>query len=129
MLGENNEWGVVVENTDEALYEGIKKRVDIMFDLGLEDEARNIMCGGRNISRTAAQAIGYKEFLPYFNGEKSISEVSADIKLATRHYAKRQIIWFRRYSDAVRLVPDSEGFVKSAKELADEAILYIVSNR
>lgn len=113
----------------DLLYSRIEKRVDIMFDLGLEDEVRRVLCRGREISRTAAQAIGYKEFIPYFNGEKSLAEVSADIKLATRHYAKRQMIWFRRYKDAVRLVLDEFGGIKSPSQLADEAILYIVSNR
>ncbi|MBE6616388.1 MAG: tRNA (adenosine(37)-N6)-dimethylallyltransferase MiaA [Ruminococcaceae bacterium] len=113
----------------DLLYSRIEKRVDIMFDLGLEDEVRRVLCRGRKISRTAAQAIGYKEFIPYFSGEKSIAEVLADIKLATRHYAKRQMIWFRRYKDAVRLVPDEFGEIKSPAQLADEAILYIVSNQ
>lgn len=111
----------------DLLYSRIEKRVDIMFELGLENEVRNVLCTGRNISRTAAQAIGYKEFLPYFAGEKSLADVSADIKLATRHYAKRQLIWFRRYNDVIRLVPDEGGIIKSSAQLADEAILYIVS--
>ena len=111
------------------MYSRIEKRVDIMIDMGLEREVRDILCSGREISRTASQAIGYKEFLPYFNGEKTLDEVAADIKLATRHYAKRQMIWFRRYKDAVRLVPDENGTVKTAAQLADEAILYIVSNK
>ena len=60
-------------------------------------------------------------------GEKSLADVSADIKLATRHYAKRQLIWFRRYNDVIRLVPDEGGIIKSSAQLADEALLYIVS--
>ncbi len=110
----------------ELLYSRIEQRVDIMMELGLEKEVRDILCSGRNISRTAAQAIGYKEFVPYFNGEKTLDEVSAEIKLATRHYAKRQMIWFRRNTDAVRLVPDKDGVMRSSSSLADEAILYIV---
>lgn len=113
----------------DLLYSRIEKRVDIMIDMGLEMEVRDILCSGREISRTASQAIGYKEFVPYFKGEKTLDEVAADIKLATRHYAKRQMIWFRRYKDAVRLVPDENGTVKTAAQLADEAILYIVSNK
>lgn len=113
----------------DLLYSRIEKRVDIMFELGLEEEVRRVILGGGEVSRTAAQAIGYKEFIPYFNGEKTLGDVSADIKLATRHYAKRQLIWFRRYNDVVRLVPDEFGEVKSSSQLADEAILYIVSKR
>jgi len=107
----------------DLLYSRIEKRVDIMMDEGLEAEAKNLLCSGRTISRTAAQAIGYKEFLPYFAGEKTLGEVAAEIKLATRHYAKRQLIWFRRMKDVHRLVPDSEdGTVRSADSLADEAV-------
>lgn len=110
----------------DLLYSRIEKRVDIMMDMGLEREVRDILCTGRNISRTASAAIGYKEFIPYFEGEKTLDDVRAEIKLATRHYAKRQLIWFRRYKDAVRLVPDKNGNVMTPAELADEALLYIV---
>ncbi len=113
----------VLEFADrDLLYSRIEKRVDIMMNDGLEEEARNLLCTGRGISRTAAQAIGYKEFLPYFAGEKTLDEVSAEIKLATRHYAKRQLIWFRRMQDVHRLVPDENGILKTADQLADEAI-------
>ena len=113
----------VLEFADrDLLYSRIEKRVDIMMDEGLTEEAERILRTGRNISRTAAQAIGYKEFLPYFAGEKTLDEVAAEIKLATRHYAKRQLIWFRRMQNVYRLVPDENGTVKTADRLADEAI-------
>lgn len=110
----------------DLLYSRIEKRVDIMMHEGLEEEAKNLLCTGRNVSRTAAQAIGYKEFLPYFAGEKTLDEVSAEIKLATRHYAKRQLIWFRRMKDVYRLVPDlADGTVRSAESLAEEAVSFL----
>ncbi|MBQ7930034.1 MAG: tRNA (adenosine(37)-N6)-dimethylallyltransferase MiaA [Clostridia bacterium] len=110
----------------DLLYSRIEKRVDIMMHEGLEEEAKNLLCTGRNVSRTAAQAIGYKEFLPYFAGEKTLDEVSAEIKLATRHYAKRQLIWFRRMKDVHRLVPDlADGTVRSAESLAEEAASFL----
>ena len=110
----------------DLLYSRIEKRVDIMMHEGLEEEAKNLLCTGRNVSRTAAQAIGYKEFLPYFAGEKTLDEVSAEIKLATRHYAKRQLIWFRRMKDVHRLVPDlADGTVRSAESLAEEAVSFL----
>lgn len=112
----------VIDFADRGLlYNRIEKRVDIMLEEGLENEVRQILCSGRNISKTAAQAIGYKEFLPYFRGECSLQDVAAEIKLATRHYAKRQLIWFRRDKTAYRLVPDSEGQLKTAEKLASEA--------
>ena len=103
------------------LYRRIERRVDMMMEAGLEKEARDLLCSGRPVSRTAAQAIGYKEFLPYFRGECSLSDVAAEIKLATRHYAKRQMIWFRRYEDALRPAPDENGAMKDGDRLAEEA--------
>ena len=106
----------------ELLYDRINRRVDIMFDEGLEREAREILLSGKKISRTAAQAIGYKEFLPYCAGEKTIDEVREEIKLATRHYAKRQLIWFRKDKVSHRLVPDKDGEVRNTSDIADEAV-------
>ena len=114
----------------DLLYSRIEKRVDIMMNDGLLEEARRVL-SIENLSRTAAQAIGYKEILPYFNNEKTLDEVSADIKLSTRHYAKRQLIWFRRYKGEgiYRLVPDTpSGEVRPAFELAAEALSMIEKN-
>ncbi len=111
------------------LYERIERRVDFMMKDGLENEARALYADGRTISPTAAQAIGYKEFLPYFRGEATLDETAAAIKLATRHYAKRQMIWFRRYTDKIILTPDDgEGHMKPTAALADEAAELIERN-
>ncbi len=106
----------------QLLYDRINLRVDIMMDEGLEKEARSLLCTDRKIGRTAAQAIGYKEFMPYFRGEKKISEVVDDIKIATRHYAKRQLIWFRKDNVSHRLFADDNGNMKNTSSLADEAV-------
>ena len=74
------------------LYERIERRVDLMMAGGLEEEARALFAPGREVARTAAQAIGYKEFLPYFRGECSLADVTAAIKLATRHYAADDLV-------------------------------------
>lgn len=75
----------------EHLYTRINKRVDLMFDKGLLEEARYIYEKyGNNIS-----AIGYKELFLYFNGEISFSEAVELIKRNSRRYAKRQFTWFR----------------------------------
>lgn len=114
---------IILTFEDRALlYERIERRVDVMMAGGLEAEARALFAPGRTVSRTAAQAIGYKEFLPYFRGECALSDVTAAIKLATRHYAKRQMIWFRRYPDALRLAPDEGGRMKSPDRLLAEAL-------
>ena len=69
------------------------RRVEEMMAAGLEDEARRLY--GRALSRTARQAIGYKELFSYFEGQKSREEAVQDIKIHTRQYAKRQLTWFR----------------------------------
>lgn len=78
----------------DFLYERINKRVDVMFEKGLEAEARQYLKNKNN--STSAQAIGYKELEPYFNGEISFEEASENLKRATRRYAKRQLTWFHR---------------------------------
>lgn len=75
------------------LYAAIEKRVDGMFEKGLEKEARAL--AARSCAATAAQAIGYKEFLPYFEGQCSLEDVKNQIKQSSRRYAKRQLTWFR----------------------------------
>lgn len=81
----------------DELYRRIDARVDAMIRLGLEAEARAIFDRyGRG--GTAAQAIGYKEFLPYFDGLRTLPETVDTIKMETRRYAKRQMTWFRQIS-------------------------------
>lgn len=78
----------------QFLYDRINRRVDIMMDNGLLEEAR--MFFENPLGRTAKQAIGYKELNPYFEGEKSLEECIENLKMQTRRYAKRQLTWFRR---------------------------------
>ena len=79
----------------ERLYERIDKRVDIMLEMGLEKEIRELMADGVfESSVTAGQAIGYKELFGYINGESSYEEAVAILKQSTRRYAKRQLTWF-----------------------------------
>ena len=77
-----------------VLYNRIDQRVDQMLEAGLVEEARAVWQEG-NI-RTAANAIGYKELIPYFEGSTTLEEAVAIIKQETRRYAKRQLTWFRR---------------------------------
>ena len=81
-------------NDRQFLYDRINTRVDLMFDMGLLDEAKKFL--SKNLSSTASKAIGYKEFIPYFNGESSLVECKNLLKMETRRYAKRQITWFKR---------------------------------
>ena len=77
-----------------VLYNRINKRVDIMLEKGLIEECRAVYENEK--LGTACQAIGYKEFIPYFDGIKPKEECIDKIKQYSRNYAKRQLTWFRR---------------------------------
>ena len=87
--------GLTCEDRDK-LYDRTNKRVDVMVDNGLVDECRAVYEQGG--LKTACQAIGFKELIPYFNGDLTVDECIDKIKLETRHYAKRQLTWFRNLS-------------------------------
>lgn len=78
----------------ESMNARIDRRVSEMFSLGLEREVRELCGKGLRDTVTASQAIGYKEFYPYFDGECDLDRVKENICLDTRHYAKRQLTWF-----------------------------------
>ena len=99
-----------------VLYERIGRRVDAMVENGVLDEAKQVY-DHRETYRTAAQAIGYKEFFPYFAGEQSLADCTEKLKQATRNYAKRQLTWFRRQNDAVWLYIDEEDVIARACSL------------
>lgn len=95
------------------LYQRIDRRVDQMLADGLLEEAELVW---RNRERycTAAQAIGYKEFFPYFEQAQTLAECAARLKQATRRYAKRQLTWFRHQSDAVWLYVEDADLLERA---------------
>jgi tRNA dimethylallyltransferase len=78
----------------EKLYDRIGLRVDKMVEAGLIEEAEKMYKSGLN--STAVQAIGHKEFFPFFSGEISLENATENLKRETRRYAKRQLTWFRR---------------------------------
>ncbi len=77
----------------QKLYDRINRRVDIMLENGLEEEAKRML---KKTSSTSRQAIGHKELAPYFDGEITLCQATDNLKKETRHYAKRQLTWFRR---------------------------------
>lgn len=105
---------IYIEFADrQKLYERIEKRVDIMVSTGLIEEAEKFISLGEET--TAKQAIGYKEIKPYFYGDCSIEEALDNLKKETRHYAKRQMTWFRRNEDKFTVCPDEDAdFVNTA---------------
>lgn len=95
---------VLAYENRQVLYDRINMRVDKMAENGLLEEAEKCLS---QQSKTAAQAIGHKELKPYFDGRCSLGDALSHLKQETRHYAKRQITWFKRRSEAVTLTMDS----------------------
>ncbi len=80
----------------EVLYERIDKRVDIMMEAGLVDEVKTLMASGVSRDNTSMQGLGYKEIAAYLEGECSLDDAVNILKRDTRHFAKRQLTWFKR---------------------------------
>ena len=86
----------VLNDKRELLYERINKRVDKMIQLGLVEEVSILLDKGLDSSYNSMQGIGYKEIVEYLDGKCSLDEAVDNIKKNTRHFAKRQLTWFRR---------------------------------
>ncbi|WP_454969940.1 tRNA (adenosine(37)-N6)-dimethylallyltransferase MiaA [Eubacterium sp.] len=124
---EQNENSMLIDSPYDALYIGIgykdrhklydriNKRVDLMLDAGLENEARQ-MLGKQGL--TARQAIGHKELQPYIDGKITLDEAVEGLKRETRRYAKRQLTWFRRNENINWLYADE----MSRDELVEKAV-------
>ena len=95
------------------LYRRIDLRVDKMLDADLLDEAK-LVYDHRQTYRTAAQAIGYKEFFPYFEGTATLDACTEKLKQASRNYAKRQLTWFRHMDGVVWLDASAPDAVQTA---------------
>lgn len=103
-----------------VLYDRINCRVDQMMETGLLNEAKSVLCEAN--LKTSFQAIGYKELQPYFDGEKPLVECVEKLKQETRHYAKRQLTWFRRDGRINWIYPDSEGSFEQVLNRALEIV-------
>lgn len=105
----------------QYLYDRINRRVDLMIEAGLIDEAKQFysLYG----VTTANQAIGYKELLPYLKGEATLEECVEGLKMQTRRYAKRQLTWFRR-NEKIEFINIDEC---TSEELLEKAIKIIDS--
>lgn len=117
--------------TDErsALYERIDGRVDKMLAEGLVEEVRQLKDMGCTQGMVSMQGLGYKEILEYLNGDCTLEDAVYRIKRDTRHFAKRQLTWFRREQDVIwvsrqdfkRDVPETA--IQNANTCEDERIL------
>ena len=107
----------------EILYGRIEERVRQMLDAGLVEETRRLEDMGVFLSNsTAAQAIGYKELLPYLHGEESLENAVERLVRATRHYAKRQMTWFGAKEYVHRIDMERDGVLRPSHDVLCEVL-------
>ncbi|MDZ7692423.1 MAG: tRNA (adenosine(37)-N6)-dimethylallyltransferase MiaA [Balneolaceae bacterium] len=102
----------------KKLYKRINERVDRMFEMGFLDEVKKLLDMGYTKETRALNSVGYRDAIDYLEGEKSLEEVKKDMKTQTRHYAKRQITWFKRW--------DFVNWIDLDKHNYDEALTIIL---
>ena len=90
----------------QTLYNRIDTRIDQMMDAGLYDEVASLLNKGLDPSLVSMQGLGYKELVPAIRGDISLDEAVCTLKRDTRHFAKRQLTWFRREKDVCYLDKD-----------------------
>ncbi len=90
----------------EKLYQRIEKRIDIMVEAGLIEEVKRLYDRGLTEDNISMQGIGYKEILEYVKGNVTKEEALYNLRLNTRHFAKRQLTWFRHEKDAIIINKD-----------------------
>ena len=102
--------------TDERakLYDRIDRRVDAMVEAGLVDEVKKLKVMGCSRKMVSMQGLGYKEILAYLDGEYTLEEAIYIIKRETRHFAKRQLTWFKRERDVIWLDKQAFGYDDAA---------------
>ena len=96
----------VLNDDRERLYSRIEQRIDEMLEEGLVEEVRKLKEAGCSRSMVSMQGLGYKEILAYLDGETSLEEAIEILKRDTRHFAKRQLTWFRRERDVIWIQKD-----------------------
>lgn len=92
---------IILTMDRELLYQRIELRIDLMMEQGLLEEVKGLLDRGYTPDLVSMQGIGYKEFIPYFNGECTLEEAVTQLKTNTRRFAKRQLTWFRRQIDGL----------------------------
>ena len=115
-------WFGLEDQERSALYKRIDQRVLEMMNLGLLDEIKRLLSQGISEKSTAMQAIGYKEFLDALAGRCSMEEAIAQVQQSSRHYAKRQLTWFRRNSSIHWLVRQQGDTTKEILEKARQVL-------
>ncbi|MED1823974.1 tRNA (adenosine(37)-N6)-dimethylallyltransferase MiaA [Brevibacillus agri] len=101
-----------------VLYERINRRVELMIEAGLVEEVRGLLDKGYDASMVSMQGLGYKELIPYLYGEITLEKAINDIQQRTRHFAKRQLSWFRRIPEVQWFdMTDPAGQAKSVETI------------
>ncbi len=93
----------VISDDRSRLYQKIEQRVDVMMELGLVEEVSGLLARGCTRDMVSMQGLGYKEIIDYLEGRSTLEEAVYRIKRDTRHFAKRQLTWFRRERDVIWL--------------------------
>ena len=96
-------WFGLEDENRQDLYDRIDRRVGIMLETGLVEEIKALLDSGIPKKCTAMQAIGYKEFVSALDGSCTIAEAADEVRKSSRHYAKRQLTWFRRNKNMIWL--------------------------
>jgi tRNA dimethylallyltransferase len=97
-----------LEWSREVLYNRINKRVDIMIETGLIEEIKSLIMHGYDTSLPALTSVGVKEIIPFIEGRNTLEESIELLKKNTRNYAKRQVTWSKRYTNAINICPLKE---------------------
>ena len=106
----------VLNDKRELLYDRIEKRIDIMIDDGLVEEVRKLLSMGCTKDMVSMQGLGYKEIIPYLQGECWLEEAIYVLKRDTRHFAKRQLTWFRREKEVTWVDKSTFSFTEDMLE-------------
>ena len=113
----------VLTDERERLYARIDKRVDAMLSAGLLEEVRSLRAAGLTKDMVSMQGLGYKELFRYLEGEYNYDEAVRVLKRDTRHFAKRQLTWFRRERDVIWINKADYGYDEDA--ILDAILNYI----
>lgn len=109
---------IILNRDRKELYDRINKRVDKMIEEGLIDEVEDLKKKGYTKELNSMKTIGYQEVIEYMEGKVDYESMIEKIKKNTRHFARRQLIWFRRYKDAIILnLSEKEDIAKTISEI------------
>ena len=115
----------VLTDDREKIYDRINRRVDKMIEEGLVDEVRGLLARGLTRENVSMQGLGYKEIIDYLEGRCTLDEAIYTIKRDSRHFAKRQLTWYRRERDVcyIRAENTDRMLEEMMQELAGKGII------